>query len=290
MPETSHDFGGDWTTEKLERVGEYLRAYTKALKNTSFNLVYIDAFAGTGYRTLRRDDSHSELMFPELTEDEPKLFLDGSARIALQYPFHQYVFIEKDAERFRELEKLQSDFPQRNITLLNQDANDYLQRWCKQGRWGHQRAVLFLDPYGMQVEWQTLEAIARTQAIDLWLLFPLGIAVNRLLRRDGNIDPAIRDTLNRLFGTNDWYDAFYQVSPQRTLFGSGTEMQKVADFNRIAQYMVARLETIFAGVAKNPLRLCNLRNNPLYLLCFAVGNPRGKDIAIRIAQHILKPR
>jgi three-Cys-motif partner protein len=38
--------------------------------------------------------------------------------------------------------------------------------------WRSHRAVLFLDPYGMQVEWQTIEAIAKTAAIDLWLLFP----------------------------------------------------------------------------------------------------------------------
>ena len=35
--------------------------------------------------------------------------------------------------------------------------------------WSSHRAVLFLDPYGMQVEWTTIEAIARTGAIDLWL-------------------------------------------------------------------------------------------------------------------------
>ena len=38
--------------------------------------------------------------------------------------------------------------------------------------WSLHRAVLFLDPYGMQVEWATIEAVAKTKAIDLWLLFP----------------------------------------------------------------------------------------------------------------------
>jgi hypothetical protein len=35
--------------------------------------------------------------------------------------------------------------------------------------------------------------------------------------------------------------------------------------------------------------LRNSRNVPLYLLCFAVGNAgKGKDIALRIANHLLK--
>jgi len=48
------------------------------------------------------------------------------------------------------------------------------------------------------------------------------------------------------------------------------------------------MKGIFAGVAEEPGVLRNSANNPLYLLCFAVGNERGKDIALRIAQHLLK--
>jgi hypothetical protein len=32
----------------------------------------------------------------------------------------------------------------------------------------------------------------------------------------------------------------------------------------------------------------NSKNNPLYLLCFASGNPMGAKTAIKIAQDILK--
>lgn len=43
-------FGGDWTERKLEALDKYLRAYARALSKTKFKRVYIDAFAGTGYR------------------------------------------------------------------------------------------------------------------------------------------------------------------------------------------------------------------------------------------------
>ena len=56
----------------------------------------------------------------------------------------------------------------------------------------------------------------------------------------------------------------------------------------IGKYFVARLEEVFAGVVHEPGILRNSSNNPLYLLCFAVGNPRGKEIALRIAGHLLK--
>jgi three-Cys-motif partner protein len=49
-------YGGSWTIEKLEILERYLDAYTRALKNKSFNLMYIDAFAGTGYVEMIRED------------------------------------------------------------------------------------------------------------------------------------------------------------------------------------------------------------------------------------------
>ena len=148
---------------------------------------------------------------------------------------------------------------------------------------------MFLDPYGMQVNWATVKAIAKTQAIDLWYLFPLGVAVNRLLKKDGNIDEAWREPLDRLFGERHWYDAFYERQSTLNLFGETKDsVYKVATFESISTYLVKRLEAEFAGVAENPLYLVNSKNNPLFLLCFAAGNPRGAALAKRIAQHILK--
>ena len=51
MSASSHLFGGDWTAEKLERVRKYLVAYATIMKEKRFRFAYIDAFAGTGYRT-----------------------------------------------------------------------------------------------------------------------------------------------------------------------------------------------------------------------------------------------
>jgi hypothetical protein len=65
---------------------------------------------------------------------------------------------------------------------------------------------------------------------------------------------------------------------------------KVADLDAIGQFFVDRLKTIFAKVAEDPLPLCNSTNNPLYLLCFAAGNPKGSVTAVKIAQDILRRR
>lgn len=284
-------FGGDWTEEKLRHIKKYLSAYTTALSKQPFRIAYIDAFAGTGYRQLKREQQPSELMFPEFVEQDTQTFLQGSAQIALETGprFDKYFFIEQDASRFNELSRLKDSYPHlaEDIVLVNADCNAYLQDLCLNRVWKRNRAMLFLDPFGMQIEWKTIEAIANTQAIDLWVLFPLGVAVNRLLRRDGQIDETLRKKLDTLFGTTDWFDAFYQVETKQTLFGEREQLKKAANLDQIGRYFVTRLQGIFAGVAENPLHLYNSRNNPLYLLCFAAGNPRGAKLAVKIAQDIL---
>src|SRR2546430_906915 len=112
-------------------------------------------------------------------------------------------------------------------------ANTFLKQWCRDTDWRAHRAVVFLDPYGMEVEWATIEAIAQTHAIDLWLLFPLGQAVNRLLTRHGPPEEPWAQRLTRMFGTEVWKGAFYRVPTQGTLFGAEMTLEKDADFDAI---------------------------------------------------------
>lgn len=257
-----------------------------------YRFAYIDAFAGTGYQTPRDSGTTNDCLFPELASSEAREFLDGSARIALQVEprFDKYIFIEKDPQRYRELAKLKHEFPEisSRINLVNEDCNDYLTDLCRNRNWRKSRALLFLDPYGMQVAWETVEAIAATKAIDMWMLFPHGIGVNRLLRRDGEIDESWRRRLDTVLGTSDWVNVFYRTRQSTDLFETRDETQKVADFETIGKYYLDRLKTIFAGVAEPALTLRNSVGTPLYLLCFACGNPRAKDTALRIAGHILQ--
>lgn len=267
MKKKKQSFGGEWTQQKLGSIRQYLVAYRMALKNTPFKTAYIDAFAGTGYRATSATVKNESLLFPEMDG-----VLDGSARIALQTEprFHKYIFIEKSPDRFAELEKLKEEFPNlaEDIKLVNADANSYLKGLCQGPSWKNHRAVLFLDPFGMQVTWETIEAIAQTEAIDLWLLFPLGVAINRILTRTGKISPTWRAKLDAMFGASDWYDEFYRTSQSHSFFGEEKVTEKISNFDSINQYYVKRLKTVFAGVASNPLLLHNSRNNPILCALF----------------------
>jgi three-Cys-motif partner protein len=287
-------FGGKWTEEKLKRLKKYLRAYTiifdKNVKAKFFITTYVDGFAGTGSRFISKEEE--DIMLPFFEDEDVINFKQGSAQIALEVEpsFDRYIFIELNPNFASELKNFRQRYPHKanKIKIIQKDANNFIQDWCSQTNWAKNRAVVFLDPYGMQVEWDTIKAIAETKAIDLWILFPVGQAVNRLLTKRKPPEGIWAEKLTKIFGTEEWKKAFYAEEKQTSLFGSKQKAYaKTANFDTIGKFFVKRLEKIFAKVAHNPLQLCNSKNVPIFLLCFAAGNPKGAKTAVKIAENIL---
>jgi three-Cys-motif partner protein len=92
--------------------------------------------------------------------------------------------------------------------------------------------------------------------------------------------------LTVFLGTEDWKAHFYQSSGQPGLFGGPEEAVRHVDLAGISEYFMSRLREEFHAVLE-PLPLLNSKNTPIYLLCFAVGNPKGSQTALKIASHIL---
>src|SRR5437879_1427184 len=124
-PGGGHRYGGPWTEIKLDAVMYFAECYTKALTPKSLDLWYVDAFAGSGER-------QSECQRGGIFEGEPvhtvTETLAGSARraLAVEPPFHHFVFNEPDPDRNRELQRLKAEYPTRDIQVLDGDANNVL--------------------------------------------------------------------------------------------------------------------------------------------------------------------
>lgn len=293
-----HRFGGKWTEEKLERLHKYLMAYRRIFTGNPraayFSTYYVDAFAGSGSREIGKSSDGSRApLFGDGGDGDVLEYKRGSARIALEIesPFDHYLFIDADPEHISELEMFKSEYRllADRIEIKNAEANDYMKHWCEEMNWGRNRAVMFLDPYGMQVEWDTIEAVASTKAVDMWLLFPLGQAVNRLLTKDEPPPDAWAARLTKMLGTDEWRNDFYRRIENRDLFDEADDkFLKTATYESIGSFFIERLRSVFAGVADRPLALYNSKNIPIYLLCFAAGNPKGAPTAVKIADDLLQ--
>lgn len=287
-----HEFGGQHTEIKLELVEKYLQAYMAALRKKFEHLWYIDAFAGTGNRTVRVEAHDGDLFdapVPARTETRR-----GSARIALDVTpaFDRLVFMDANAEHCAALQGLKAAYPGRDIDILQGDANRLIQDQIKWDGWKSTRAVMFLDPYGMQVEWDTLKVVAETRAIDVWYLFSLSGLYRQAARNINSVDDAKRRALTRMLGTDEWEGELY--SPIKSAQSLLDELdtvevrQRNADVAGLEAYVKRRLKTIFPLVL-DPFPLPPNARPQRFSLFFAVSNPStaATDLAKRFGGHIL---
>lgn len=291
MKQAENEFGDQHTELKLSVVEKYLKAFTTALSGKFKELWYIDAFAGTGSRTVRHEAKPANLIEP--SEPEKVERRRGSARIAIDVrpAFDFIVFIDHKRSYVRALEDLASNHPQRRIAVVKNDANRALEDLIDANRWHSTRAVLFLDPFGMELEWSTLEKIASTRAIDVWFLFSLAGLYRQATRDLADVDESKRAALNRVFGSTAWEDELYAVPDQHDLFSAGTDGPRHRRLNvaGLEAYVKRRLETIF-GAVLDPLRLPINKGPQRFSLFFCISNPEPKAVglATKIASHILK--
>lgn len=281
------DYSGDWTKKKLDILEEYLNAYTTALKNKPFELAYIDAFAGTGFVKMgNRRDQDAGSLIEGLADQEVDSFIRGSAKRALDIerkPFDKLVFIEEDTARCNELKALKERHSNRDIRIVNSEANAFLRdelNWSR--NW---RGVLFLDPFATEVEWSTIKKISELKALDTWILFPI-MAISRMLPKSNkpdDIDPKWVERLTKVYGDESWRELY---RTDRNLFGYPERDPGVDGFVSIYKN---NLQDLLGDRLLEPSRtLRNSKNGPLFEFMFFVGNPKGIDLAKRIAEHIIK--
>lgn len=287
---TSHEFGGQHTELKLSVVESYLKAFTQALRSQFRELWYIDAFAGTGSRTVRTVEEGGGLFERPIVEAIE--IRRGSAQIALDVkpPFDRVVFMESRPSYCAELRAMAAKYPDRDVSIVEGDANQAIQSQLAQTDWNARRAVLFLDPYGMEVEWKTLQAIAAIKAVDVWFLFPLAGLYRQATRRLTDIDRHKRAALTRMFGSDRWESELYPTRETTDLFGDfEEERRRLADVAGLESYVKKRLETIFPKVLK-PLGLpINTKPQRFSLfLCISNPDPKAIGLASRIGNHILR--
>lgn len=282
-------FGGAHTRRKLNVVAKYLAAYATVMKKQDFRLFYVDGFAGSGASTSKAEVERT---------DDPALFpvsdvIKGSPvrALGIEPPFDHYVFIDKNSENVRSLNALKEQFPERDIEPVPGDANDALADVCLRLN-AHRlnRAVVFLDPFGLSVRWETIELLAATKKVDLWYLVPVD-GMSRQIKDDGSFLPGPA-RIDEIWGSDVWRkQAIRRLDPSNDLFGAVDErIQKVARAKQFSEMFRDHLAQVFSGgVAQHFLPLGRGRRHDFSLM-FACANPSkaafGK--ALNIANHILR--
>lgn len=298
-------WGGPWTEEKLEAFEDYVKAYLTVMKDYRekyhWTLCYFDGFAGNGTRSeeeISEEISVVADMFGEEVAPEELYVYRGAAERVVRIEeqgikgFDTFFFIDKDKKSCDALEEHLRQFRFSGTPYFHDwDANfalASLSKWMK-ARYGR-KALVLLDPFGMQIDWTSIQAM-KDLDIDLWILIPSGVIVNRLLRRDyvaekGFLHP---EKLKAFFGLTEEEikQAFYTEVKEPSLFGEENvkNIKLEGPIQRIAELYVKQLKGVFPYVT-DPLVLDSSKGRPLFHFVFASKNATGK----KIAQYIINKK
>lgn len=292
-------WGGQWTEDKLDAFEKYVNAYLTIMNSHRekyhWKLIYFDGFAGSGSRNDDSSQAVSELMLDlfkdEYIDEEELNTYKGAAERVLgikQNGFDQYVFVDKNKKSSQQLKNQLEPFAQgRNLVFKTSDANEQVITLAKAMHQNKNLAsLILLDPFGMQVDWKSIELLKGTRT-DLWILIPTGVIVNRLLDRKGEL--TYIDKLTSFFGKDESFlkDYFYKKKTVDTLFGETEIIEKVKKpIEKIAELYIEQLNTIFEHVTEKPLVLYNSRKTPIFHFACASNN----STAIKIASQIINKK
>ena len=292
-------WGGRWTEEKLDAFEKYVNAYltimNKHRDRYQWKLIYFDGFAGSGSRNEEGREENSELLqdlFKSsfLEKDELNIYKGAAERVLniSQRGFDYYYFIDKDEESNALLEQLLSQYKEtKKLAFRVSDANKQIEIMANaMGKDNKLTSLVLLDPFGMQVDWKSIELLKGTRT-DLWILIPTGVIVNRLLDKKGEL-PYI-ERLMSFFGKDEDFlrTHFYAKKQEQTLFGMREIVEKVnKPIQKIAELYIQQLQSIFKYVTPQPLVLRNSRNVPIFHFACASNNPA----AVKIANEIIEKK
>ena len=294
MDDASHDFGGEWTELKLETISAYSKFFVGAIGRL-FDLWYVDPFAGTGQRTATEWSGG-------LFEAEPISQIEreypGSAARALGQipPFTHLRLGDSSRKHYKALTKLRDLYPDRDVEVVHGDANKFIQTFFSQSAWtsddfsyGTSRALVFLDPYGMEVKWETLRVLAKSRKADVWFLANMKAATQQLSHSHDGLDDNKRNALCEYFGTDGWEERFYLPSQGQGLLGMMESRRRSADRREIAAFHRECLKTLFAYVSDPlPLKVGAIDD---YFLLYCMSNnpsPKAQGLIAKGATHVIK--
>lgn len=252
------------TTEKLAYFNKYIEAYLVATKRLPAKY-YIDAFAGSG-RCILCDKKCKSRGGSKCQKCGKGKLLDGSAMMSLKTnrAFSKYIFIELNknlAGELKELTKRLDQELQDKIKIINSDANVVLKEIHRDIP-EYVGCLFFLDPEGPELEWETIESLAKIKKADLLILYPYDMALVRLTSN-------YKEKLNKFYGDDGWI----QLYENEKNFNAEKRRDALLDL------YTERLEKLgFKYVVCKTVRRRLRSGKSLYHLILATHHPAGEKI------------
>ncbi len=258
---------GIWALEKLDYLERYINIFETAMRE-KFSRNYIDLLAGPGKNRIRKTG-------------EVRL---GSPLLALTtpHPFTGYYFVDMERAATQALIQRCSvwDFSSR-VNIYTDDCNIVVDEIVEILKRNEQRSLnlAFLDPEGLELQWNTVAKLATVQRMDLIINYPQG-GLNRSM--SNLIDAPGQTGVDRFFGEIEWRRIY------RAWQGKQTTLlhRQLMDFYKEKLHDLGYKEVLRDDeTGDEPLMRNAKKNAPLYRLLFASKHALGHNFWQKITRR-----
>jgi three-Cys-motif partner protein len=245
-----------WTADKLDFLEAYIPAFVSATKRAKARY-YVDGFAGPGRNSIEGQER------------------DGSPLIALnaREACTHYFFVERKKSLYKQLLGYVHEHSRAKQVALRQGDFNQLVDSILPNVPDLAPCLFFLDPEGLELDFTTVEKIARRTKVDLFVLIS-GFGLVRNIRR-----PEASATLTRFFGDDSWM-------PLLERFENGNLPRGTKAFEAFTDLYITKLQHIGFAVCDKYLIARNRKNAALHSLVFAIKSDKPQA-ALSIAPDIL---
>jgi three-Cys-motif partner protein len=265
---------GPWAAEKLDYLTRYINVFVTSMHDKPWRAThYIDLFAGPGKC---RVTSTGDVLL-------------GSPLIALKapYPFTRYFFVDLDAENISALRQRCSASPvSGRVHYIVGDSNRKVQQivgeiWTIDsafipGEWSSLN-LAFLDPEGLELEWETVKALAKLNRMDLIIHYPQ-MGLERYMLQASKADETTKVDL--FFGGQEWRE-IYEVQCAKP----GLHRQLIDLYKEKLQELGYQEALRDDETGDEPLMRNAQKRAPLYRLLFASKHPLGHDFWHKVTRR-----
>ena len=265
----------DYAKDKLTILNGYMARFTTAMKDSKWRaLNYIDLQAGPGKN---RFSPSGDIML-------------GSPLLArsTRFPFDNLFLVEMESPEFDALEtRIGVGDRAASANLYNDDCNVAVDSIVGQigqtdsqfvpGQWPSLN-LAFLDPEGLEVEWKTVEKLARMNRMDLIINF----STSGITRNAGQfVDRDEETVFDRFFGTREWRPIY-----RRTRHNGGPMVRRA-----LIDFYLGRLNAMgYVQTERQEREFKNQRNVQIYTMIFASKSDLGIKFWNGAVQEVNQPR
>ena len=265
-------FNGAWAREKLSFLDEFIPPALKATERKR-QRHYVDLFAGPGKNLDESNPGHefdgSALRAVTATAaSSPSVHFTHATLVNLNKAEH--AALSQRIDKLLAQGTLQT--PRKRIELLNGNANQVVHRVMN---CIDKQAFVFVMAdieAPKQLNWTTLQALKSHghRSVDAFVLFPLDMALNRMLSYRKQTVEESASVLSAFFGCEDW---------RPLVEGRITDAQSPTLRQRVLELYMTRMRRLGWNSVRVVRNVKRTGECGLYKMIFATDHAAGKNIA-----------